>query len=430
MLIFCLNLSEYFDTRYLFNLKGVIMLAGVSDISIYIPNYYLPHEELANARGIPKEKYHTGLGSHNMAIIPNWEDSVTMGANAAQQLIERNNIDPDKIRQLVVSTESGVDHSKPVASFVQGLLNIGTRCRVYEIKHACYGGTAGLIDSIEWISRHDNSEPKGIVIMTDIARYGFGNPGEPTQGAGALALLVEANPRLFTMDTLLNGVFSKDVFDFWRPTGHRVPIVDGKYSIDCYYMALEGAVSHFRSNHGLKEGELLDNLDYLIYHMPFTRMAHKAHRHLVDMEYRDAGEEAREKIFEETFARMVAPSLLGAQEVGNIYTGSVYMGLVSLLESEREKVEGKKVGLFSYGSGCGAEFFVCNIKPGIGKILDSLSFSEQLNNRKRLTFEQYIQFYSKSGEEVHYYPEEAKGFKNKFTRFVFTGFQGHKRQYL
>jgi hydroxymethylglutaryl-CoA synthase len=405
------------------------MIAGISDISIYIPKYYLPHEELAKARGVPVEKFHAGLGNQNMAIIPNWEDAVTMAANAALQLLERNNIDPDEIRQLVVSTESGVDHSKPVASFVQGLLNIGTRCRVYEIKHACYGGTAGLIDSIEWISKHTNDDPKGIVIMTDIAKYGFGTLGEPTQGAGALALLVEGNPRLFSLDTLLNGIFSKDVFDFWRPTGHRVPIVDGKYSIDCYLMALEGTISHFRTNHGLKVGELMDSLDYLIYHMPFTKMAHKAHRHLVEIEYKDAGREEQEKIFEESFARMVAPSLSGVREVGNIYTGSVYMGLVSLLEAEGKKAEGKKVGLFSYGSGCGAEFFLCHLKPGISRIVDSIGFREQLENRKRLTFEQYIQFYSKSDEEILYYPEEARGFKSEFTRFVFTGFKEHRRQY-
>lgn len=405
------------------------MLAGISDIGIYIPKYYLTHEELAKARGVPVEKFHAGLGNYNMSIIPNWEDAVTMAANAAIQLLERNDIDPDEIRQLVVSTESGVDHSKPVASFVQGLLNIGTRCRVYEIKHACYGGTAGLIDSIEWISRHTNSEHKGIVIMTDIAKYGFGTLGEPTQGAGALALLVESNPRLFSLDTLLNGIFSKDVFDFWRPTGHRVPIVDGKYSIECYLMALEGTVSHFRSNHGLKEGELMDSLDYLVYHMPFTKMAHKAHRHLVEIENKDTDTEGREKIFKESFARMVAPSLKGVQEVGNIYTGSVYMGLVSLLEAEGEKAEGKTVGLFSYGSGCGAEFFLCHLKPGISKIVDSMGFKEQLENRKKLTFEQYIQFYSKSDEEILYYPEEARGFKNKFTRFIFTGFKEHRRQY-
>ena len=406
------------------------MTAGVSDIGIYVPNYYLPHEELAKARGIPVEKYHIGLGNYNMAIIPNWEDAVTMAANAALQLLERNNIDPDEIRQLVVSTESGVDHSKPVASFVQGLLKIGTRCRTYEIKHACYGGTAGLIDSIEWISRHTKFKPKGIVIMTDIAKYGFGTLGEPTQGAGAVALLVETNPRLFSVDTLLNGIFSKHVFDFWRPTGHRVPSVDGKFSIECYLLALEGAVSHFRSNLGLKEGELLESLDYLIYHMPYTKMAKKAHRHLVEIEYKELDPEGQEEIFEESFKKKVAPGLKGVQEVGNIYTGSVYMGLVSILEKEREKVENKKIGLFSYGSGCGAEFFLCHVKPGIGDIVKSLGFQEQLDSRKKITFEQYIQLYSKSGEEILYYPEETKGFKNKFNRFVFTGFKEHRRQYV
>ena len=54
-----------------------------------------------------------------MSVIPNWEDGVTMAANAAVRLLERTGTNPDEIGQLVVSTESGVDHSKPVASFVQ-----------------------------------------------------------------------------------------------------------------------------------------------------------------------------------------------------------------------------------------------------------------------------------------------------------------------
>ena len=110
---------------------------GVSDIAIYIPQFYLPHHELAEARGIPPEKFREGLGNHKMAILPNWEDSVTMAANAAAHLLEKTGTNPQEIHQLVVSTESGVDHSKPVASFVQGLLKISSRCRIYEIKHAC-----------------------------------------------------------------------------------------------------------------------------------------------------------------------------------------------------------------------------------------------------------------------------------------------------
>ncbi len=403
---------------------------GVSDIAIYIPQFYLPHDELAEARGVPPEKFREGLGNHKMAILPNWEDSVTMAANAAVQLLEKTGTNPQEIHQLVVSTESGVDHSKPVASFVQGLLKIGSRCRIYEIKHACYGGTAGIVTSIDWIARNYGNSKKALVIMTDTARYGFGSAGEPTQGAGAVALLLEKNPRLFSIDTRMNGIFSKDVFDFWRPTGHRVPIVEGKYSVACYLEAMEEAVSHFRDNVGIPRGRLLEHLDYLLYHMPFTGMARKAHRHLVDTEHIDLGPEDRQALYTETFRSKVEPGLLGAREVGNIYTGSVYMGLASLLETERHRMEGKRVGVFSYGSGCGAEFFLCRFKTGLDKIIRDLRFQEQLDRRTSITFEQYVQWYSKSGAETLYHPAEVEACKDPFTRFTFIGFKDHKRQYV
>jgi hydroxymethylglutaryl-CoA synthase len=411
--------------------KGFTMIeVGVSDIAIYVPPYCLAHEDLAVARGVPKEKYNIGLGNQKMAILPNWEDTVTMAANAALQVLEKSETDPEDIQQLVVSTESGVDHAKPVASFVQGLLKIGTRCRVYEVKNACYGGTAGLIDSIDRMSRSAKSPRKSLLIMTDTAQYGFGSPGEPTQGAGAVALLVGRNPRLCTVDPSLNGVFSKNVFDFWRPTGHRVPIVDGKLSIECYLMALEGAVSEFRSNAGIEPGKLMDHLDYVIYHMPFTNMAKKAHRRLIEIEYKGSDPERQEEIFTRTFSSKVAPGLTGVREVGNIYTGSVYMGLVSLLENEREKAEDKRIGLFSYGSGCTAEFLLYRTKPNLGEIIDSLHFKDQLGKRKKITFDEYTRFYSKSWEEDFDPPGETDSLKNEYTKFVFTGVKDHKRQYV
>jgi len=403
---------------------------GVTDMAIYIPRYYLPHTKLAIMRGIEPEKFNIGLGAYNMSVVPPWEDAVTMAANAGRLLLDKAKMTPDDIQQLVVSTESSVDHSKPVASFVQGLLKIGSRSRVYEIKHACYGGTAGFVASMDRISHSAGSNQKAMVIMTDISKYGFGNPGEPTQGAGAVALLVGKNPKLFSVDASINGIFSKDVFDFWRPTGHRVPIVDGKYSIQCYLMALEGAVSHLRSNLGIKAGELFRFLDHIIYHMPFPKMAYKAHRHLIDIEYENLASGKKDKIFKESFAKMVEPGLLGAKEVGNIYTGSVYMGLVSLMENEKKNVENKKIGIFSYGSGCGAEFMLCNVNRNITNIINGLRFKEQLACRKEITAEQYTQFYSKSAEETLFSSEEARGFKNEFTNFVFTGFKEHKRQYI
>jgi len=159
-------------------------------------------------------------------------------------------------------------------------------------------------------------------------------------------------------------------------------------------------------------------------------MAYKAHRHLIDIEYENLASGKKDKIFKESFAKMVEPGLLGAKEVGNIYTGSVYMGLVSLMENEKKNVENKKIGIFSYGSGCGAEFMLCNVNRNITNIINGLRFKEQLACRKEITAEQYTQFYSKSAEETLFSSEEAKGFKNEFTKFVFTGFKEHKRQYI
>jgi len=175
--------------------------------------------------------------------------------------------------------------------------------------------------------------------------------------------------------------------------------------------------------------KLLEALDYLVYHMPFSNMARKAHRHLIDLEYTDLEPEARECLFEETFKNKVEPGLHGAREVGNIYTGSVYMGLVSVLENEGERVEGKRVGVFSYGSNCGAEFFLCQMKTGNRAIVKGLRFQEQLEKREKITLEQYEGIYSENREEILYHPREVEAFKNSFTRFAFMGLKDHKRQY-
>ena len=149
------------------------MKAGISSISMYVPPLYLSHDDLADARGIPRDKFRIGLGNINMAIVPPWDDTVTMAANAAEMALESAGIEKDEIGLLIVSTETGVDQSKPVASFVQGLLGIGHRTRVYEIKHACYGGTVAIMNAIDWVKSQHHHGKKALVITSDVAKYGL-----------------------------------------------------------------------------------------------------------------------------------------------------------------------------------------------------------------------------------------------------------------
>ncbi|HTE17771.1 MAG TPA: hydroxymethylglutaryl-CoA synthase, partial [Armatimonadota bacterium] len=160
---------------------------GIEALAIAVPRRYVDIEELARARGVDPAKYTSGLGAREMAVADPGEDSVALAASAAAQLVRTHDVDPSRIGMLVVGTETGVDHSKPVASHVQGLLKLPRAMRVFDTQHACYGGTAGLMAATEWIASGAAAGRSAVVVCSDIARYGLNTAGEPTQGAGAVA---------------------------------------------------------------------------------------------------------------------------------------------------------------------------------------------------------------------------------------------------
>ncbi len=407
------------------------MNIGISNIGIYVPPFYLSHDDLAEARGVPKEKFKLGLGNNNMAIVPLWEDIVTLGANAAEMVLHDAQIDKDEIGLLIVSTETGVDQSKPVSSFVQGLLGIGPKTRLYEVKHACYGGTAAIMIALDWIKSRHNGGRKALVITTDIARYGFNSPGEPTQGAGSVAFVISDQAELIQFTPSMNACFSKDVYDFWKPNGGYVPIVDGKYSIQCYLEALEFC-AHDLQNKLLKNKRtpLQDYFDFFVYHLPFTKMAHKAHYRLLSSLNPHTSKEELDRLFELSFEEKVNPTLEGAKEVGNIYTGSAYMGLISLMEQQGADLEGSRIGIFSYGSGCGAEYFPVEVGTGIREQVQKLNFRSQLERRTKIGVEEYTDLYSQTNDGPLLSPENVPARSNGYTRHFFRGTKDFKRVYF
>jgi len=407
------------------------MTAGISSISVYVPPLYLSHDDLADARGVPRDKFKIGLGNHNMAIVPPWDDTVTMAANAAEMAIEAAGIDKDDIGLLIVSTETGVDQSKPVSSFIHGLLGVGPRTRVYEIKHACYGGTVAIMNAINWVKSQHHHGKKALVITSDIAKYGLESAGEPTQGAGAVALVLSDKTEFIHFLPELNAFYSKDVYDFWRPNGCPTPIVDGKYSIECYLEALDFCTKDLQENLVRMTGKkLLDFVDYFLYHMPFTKMVKKAHMRVLATLTPNASEEEIHAMYESIFADMIEPALLGSREVGNIYTGSVYMSLMSLLEQKREQMIDKNLGLFSYGSGCGAEFLIAHVGSELEKQLGNMSLTKQIQRRRKINMDEYAELYGKSSTDAIADLDKYNGDKDEYSRYIFTGIEDNKRKYI
>src|SRR5512135_1125518 len=115
---------------------------GIDALGVAFPETYVALADLASARGVPPSKYTEGLGTVEMSVPGVHDDTVTLAASAAADALARACVPPEDIGLFVVGTETAVDHSKPVSSFVQGLLGLPSTCRVFEAKHACYGGTA------------------------------------------------------------------------------------------------------------------------------------------------------------------------------------------------------------------------------------------------------------------------------------------------
>ncbi len=386
------------------------MSVGIDEISFYTSNYFLDLRTLAEVQQIESEKYYQGIGQEKMSMAAPDEDVVTMAANAASPLIER--VGADAISTLMFATETGVDQSKAAGVYVHRLLGLNANCRVVELKQACYSATAAIQMACALVARQP--EKKVLVIASDIARYDLDTSGEATQGCGAVAVLISANPRLVEIDPEV-GNYTEDVMDFWRPNYRTTALVDGKYSTKIYLKSLKKAWENFVEASSLA----FNDFSHFCYHLPFSRMAEKAHKHLAKVN--KAG------LTLEQIERQVEDTLHYNRIIGNSYTASMYIGLTSLLENCKQNLAGQKVGFFSYGSGCVAEFFSGTVVAGYEQCLHTLNHRTMLDARQEVSYDEYISLYKypdpRDGEH-HDIPESTNG------RYRLAAISGHKREYV
>lgn len=351
------------------------MKIGIDKISFHVPNDYLDMTDLANARNTDPNKFHIGLGQDKMAVIPKTQDIVTLGAAAAEKIVSDE--DKESIDLVIVGTESSNDFSKSAAVIIHGLLGIQPFARSYEVKHACYAGTAALQQARDYVAAHPTR--KALVIAADIAKYGLNTGGEPTQGCGAVAMLVSADPSILAIND--DSVFySEDVYDFWRPSNHEYPLVDGHLSNEIY---INSFTRVWEQN--LKVNQTTSQ-DYaaLTFHLPYTKMGRKALRAI----FPSMSEEEQTRL-ETRYDEAVVYS----REVGNLYTGSLYLGLISLLDNSSALNPGDRIGMFSYGSGAVSEFFSLELMPGYKEQLTVAANQALLTARKQLTIEEYEEMF-------------------------------------
>ncbi len=381
------------------------MSFGISDLAFHIPAPSADLEDLIRyrvAQGADQARLESALSytGQQRIRIPDWyEDSVTMLSEATRRLLERGRISPRSVRHYLSGTETPQDYAKPLSAWAQGLVEvdgqrIGPTAATYEVKHACAGGTYALLAVLnalraEHASAQQPSEV-GIVGMSDIASYAAGSTAELTRGAGAVAVLLARQPALLEIDSGLAGVWGEDVDDFFRNPRSLHPTVRGRYSVDCYMRALEGAYLNFKDRAlacgALRRppgGHFLDNFNYVVLHAPFHTMPIKA---MEDLLMRSRGM-TKDAAGAEMIRLHLGESVKSIRQTGNLYTGSLYLCLGDLLVKEDRRIgaalEGRRVLLASYGSGNTMLVFSASVVPGAGSVIRRLGVSEAVEGEAR-----------------------------------------------
>jgi len=406
------------------------MKVGIDSITFDVPKIHLPIKTLAENRNIEPDKLIKGLGLKKMTLPDVHQDVVTFAANAVYKLIIQEDLNPSEIARIYVGTESSIDSSKPIATYITTLLEqqFGKRsfrnCDSLDMTFACIGAVDALQTTIDYIRLHP--EKKAIVVATDNAKYDLNSTGEYTQGAGAIALLITANPRLLAFSKEV-GIASEGVFDFFKPRRHfnkkeilntnenpnwfgvleneitiykEQPVFDGQYSNQCYINRIVEAYQHYKEITNQNE-IIFENWENIIMHLPYCFQARRTFVEIYANEFKiteDIKTLSKSQEYIDFVTKTIYPSEIASSDIGNMYTGSLFLGLLSTLcfhFQNKTDLTNKKIGFLAYGSGSKSKVFEAEVQEKWLAVIEKIKLFETLALSYEIDFETYQQLHKK-----------------------------------
>ncbi|PIA49714.1 hypothetical protein AQUCO_01300458v1 [Aquilegia coerulea] len=342
---------------------------GILAMEIYFPPTCVQQEALEVHDGASKGKYTIGLGQDCMAFCTDVEDVISMSLTAVSSLLEKYQIDPKQIGRLEVGSETVIDKSKSIKTFLMQIFEEhgNTDIEGVDSTNACYGGTAALFNVVNWVESSSWDGRYGLVVCTDSAVYAEG-PARPTGGAAAIAMLIGPNAPI-AFESKFRGSHMSHAYDFYKPNlASEYPVVDGKLSQTCYLMALDSCYKRFCAKFEKFQGNpfSLSDADYVVFHSPYNKLVQKSFARLYFMDFlRNASsvdEAAKEKLApysslsgDESYASRdlektsqqvakqlydakVQPTTFVPKQVGNMYTASLYAAFASLIHNKHSEL--------------------------------------------------------------------------------------------
>lgn len=372
-------------------------IVGIEAMNLFAGTAFIDVNKLARHRKLDMSRFENLLMKEKSVALP-YEDPITYAVNAAKPLVDAlSPEEKDRIEMVITCTESAFDFGKSMSTYVHDLLGLNRNCRLFELKNACYSGVAGLQMAVNFVLSNTSPGGKVLVIATDVSRFMVEQGGEalsadwsfaePSGGSGAVAMLVSDRPHVFQIDPGANGYYGYEVMDTCRPSADA-DAGDTDLSLLSYLNCCENAYLEYQKR--VEGAHFGDTFSYIAYHTPFGGMVKGAHRNMMRKLVK-----AKPADIEVDFQKRVTPGLIHCQRVGNIMGATAALSLASTIDNGEYDVP-KRIGIFSYGSGCCSEFFSGVVRKEGQEKLRALKMKERLDKRYELSMEQYDLLLEKS----------------------------------
>jgi len=336
-------------------------------------------------------------------------------------------------------------------------------CDAVDMTFACVGGVDALQNSLDWIRASSGRKalviasdvakyapgsggeytqgagavamwltesPRVLTLDTEfaVAIENVGDFFKPRRSFPKSQLLQEAAALLgqTLSDADASALTAQASEGFWAtPEDHieqflEHPVFDGPYSNDCYVARLSEALDSYQKQSGHL---ILRDWDAMVFHLPYAyqgrrmwaeiaiQLVDQAERlHEIEASVGQTKEEAggfkalsklwsktpHYKAYVETYIR---PGEIASQQIGNMYTASIFMSLLSTLVDSRNQdlnIAGRRIGFLSYGSGSKSKVFSGTIQTDFMHGLDGVRPFNHLENRTEIDFATYEKLHKRS----------------------------------
>jgi len=251
-------------------------------------------------------------------------------------------------------------------------------------------------------------------------------------------MLVTSKPRIIAFDTCW-ATSTKGVFDFFKPyrtlskqvlTGnpnnenwfdnleaeieiHKdQPVFDGQYSNQCYMDRTRNAYFSFKIEKDIST-PLYHSWKNIVMHLPYSFQGRRMFTEIYALdalnksisgnetidEYQNKLKEiSKSKDYQKFVTNKLLPSELASSVIGNLYTGSIFMGLLSSLShyfNANTAIKNKKFGFLAYGSGSKSKVFEGKIQSEWKTAMAKIQLFETLENSFEIDFETYEKLHKK-----------------------------------